>query len=240
MRYMGSKNRIAKEIIPIMLKDRKDKTFYDLFAGGFNIVDKIEGNRVANDNNKYVVALIKYMQENEVLNLPHIGEVEYKNIQKNKDSYPDWLVGYAGFQLSFASKFFGGYRRDKAGVKDYENEEQQNLKAQKNLKAQQNKIKDVKLHCGSYEEVPLEPNSIVYCDIPYKNSTKYTTSKGFDYDKFYDWCIEKHNEGHRVFISEYWMPEDKFECIWSKEIVSSLTPENNGKKGVEKLFIVKI
>ena len=56
--------------------------------------------------------------------------------------------------------------------------------------------------------------------------------------KFYDWCIEKHNEGHKVFIFEYYMPYP-FKAIWSKEIVSSLTPENNGKKGIEKLFIVK-
>ena len=233
MKYMGSKNRIAKEIVPIILKDRKEgQVFYDLFVGGGNILDKVDGKRVANDNNKYLIALFKEMQK-EDFKMPFIGEVEYKNIQKNKDSYLDWLVGYVGFQLSFGAKFFGGYRRDKAGVRDYENE------AQQNIKAQQNKIKDVEFHCKSYDEVDILPNSIIYNDIPYKNTTQYSTSKGFDYDKFYDWCIEKHKEGHKVFISEYWMPEDKFECIWSKEIVSSLTSENNGKKGVEKLFIVR-
>ena len=35
------------------------------------------------------------------------------------------------------------------------------------------------------------------------------------------------------------MPEDMFESVWSKEISSSLTPENNGKKGIEKLFVVR-
>lgn len=232
MKYMGSKNRIAKEIIPIITSGRTTETFYDLFCGGGNIIDKVVGKRVANDNNKYLISLFKEMQKDN-FELPFIGEIEYKNIQKNKDSYPDWLVGYVGFQLSFGAKFFGGYRRDKAGVRDYENE------AQQNLKAQQPKIKDVEFYCGNYDEVKLKPNSYIYCDIPYKNTTQYNTSKGFDYDKFYEWCIEKHKEGHKVFISEYWMPEDKFECIWSKEIVSSLTPENNGKKGVEKLFIVR-
>ena len=233
MKYMGSKNRIAKEIVPIILKDRKEgQVFYDLFVGGGNILDKVDGKRVANDNNKYLIALFKEMQK-EDFKMPFIGEVEYKNIQNNKDNHPDWLVGYVGFQLSFGAKFFGGYRRDKAGVRDYENE------AQQNIKAQQNKIKDVEFHCKSYDEVDILPNSIIYNDIPYKNTTQYNTSKGFDYDKFYDWCIEKHKEGHKVFISEYWMPQDMFECVWQKEIVSSLTPENNGKKGVEKLFIVR-
>ena len=233
MKYMGSKRRIAKDILPIILKDRKDgQYFYDLFCGGGNLLEKVDGNRVANDNNEYLIELFKYMQTDN-FNLPFVGEIEYKNIQNNKKNYPKWLVGYVGFQLSFGAKFFGGYRRDKAGIRNYENEAQQNLKAQQNL------IKDVEFVCGSYDKVKLEQNSIIYCDIPYKNSTKYNTSKNFDYDKFYDWCIEKHKEGHKVFISEYEMPQDKFECVWSKEISSSLTKDTGSKKGIEKLFIVK-
>lgn len=233
MKYMGSKRRIAKEIIPIMLKDRTEgQYFYDLFCGGGNLLEKVDGNRVANDNNEYLIELFKYMQTDN-FNLPFVGEVEYKNIQNNKEKFPKWLVGYVGFQLSFGAKFFGGYRRDKIGIRDYENESQQNLKSQQNL------IKDVEFFCGSYEEVNLVQNSIIYCDIPYKDTTKYNTSKGFDYDKFYDWCIEKHKEGHKVFISEYYMPQDRFKCIWSKEITSSLTKDTGSKKGVEKLFIVK-
>ena len=233
MKYMGSKRRIAKDILPIILKDRKDgQYFYDLFCGGGNLLEKVDGNRVANDNNEYLIELFKYMQTDN-FNLPFVGEIEYKNIQNNKKNYPKWLVGYVGFQLSFGAKFFGGYRRDKAGIRNYENEAQQNLKAQQNL------IKDVEFVCGSYDKVKLEQNSIIYCDIPYKNSTKYNTSKNFDYDKFYDWCIEKHKEGHKVFISEYEMPQDRFECIWSKEITSSLTKDTGSKKGIEKLFIVK-
>ena len=230
MKYMGSKRRIAKDIIPIMLKDRKEgQYFYDLFVGGGNLLEKIGGNRIANDNNEYLIELFKYMQKDN-FELPFVGEEKYKEIQKNRENYPKWLVGYVGFQLSFGAKFFGGYRRDKAGVRDYENEAQQNLKAQQNL------IKDVSFLCGSYDEVELVPNSIIYCDIPYKDTTKYNTSKGFDYDKFYNWCIEKHNEGHKVFISEYYMPEDKFECVWEKEIANSLA---KGSKGNERLFIVK-
>ena len=109
MKYMGSKNRIAKEIIPIITAGRTTETFYDLFCGGGNIIDKVVGKRVANDNNKFLIALFKEMQKDN-FELPFIGEIEYKNIQKNKDSYPDWLVGYVGFQLSFGAKFFGGYR----------------------------------------------------------------------------------------------------------------------------------
>ena len=230
---MGSKRRIAKDIIPIMVKDRKEgQIFYDLFCGGCNLLDKVDGFRIANDNNKYLIALLKEMQ-NDNFELPFIGEEKYKHIQKNKELYPDWLVGYVGFNLSFGAKFFGGYRRDKAGIRNYENEAQQNLKAQQNL------IKDVMFMCDDYFNIDIIDDSIIYCDIPYKDSTKYSTSKNFDYDKFYDWCIKKHKQGHKIFISEYNMPEDRFECVWQKEITSSLTKNTGSKKGIEKLFIVK-
>ena len=235
MKYMGSKRRIAKEIIPIMLKDYKQgQVFYDLFAGGLNLIDKIPQSipRVANDINKYLIALFRELQKDEFKFPEHIGEEKYKHIQRNKELYPDWLVGYVGFNLSFAAKFFGGYARDKAGIRNYENEAQQNLKAQQNL------IKNIEIYNLSYDEVPLMLNSIIYCDIPYKNTTKYSnTDKKFNYEEFYDWCIEKHKEGHSIFISEYYMPEDKFKCVWEKEINSSLAKDTGAKKGVEKLFI---
>jgi DNA adenine methylase len=43
---------------------------------------------------------------------------------------------------------------------------------------------------------------------------------------------------NQIFISEYSAPDD-FECIWQKEIVSSLTKNTGSKKGTEKLFVKK-
>ena len=34
MKYMGSKNRLAKHILPIMLKDRGGKPWVEPFVGG--------------------------------------------------------------------------------------------------------------------------------------------------------------------------------------------------------------
>ena len=62
MKYMGSKRRIAKDIIPVMLKNIEDgQNFYDLFCGGLNLIDKIPKhiNRIANDTNKYIIELAK-------------------------------------------------------------------------------------------------------------------------------------------------------------------------------------
>ena len=41
-----------------------------------------------------------------------------------------------------------------------------------------------------------------------------------------------------VLVSEYWMPEDRFECIWSGELKCTLNKSSSSNK-VEKLFICK-
>ena len=56
----------------------------------------------------------------------------------------------------------------------------------------------------------------------------------FDYEAFYAWCERQTNP---IFISEYSMPEDRFECIMEIETRSTLSATNNNKKTVEKLFI---
>lgn len=59
MKYMGSKARIAKHILPIILKDRKEDQWYvEPFVGGANMIDKVDGNRIGSDLNKPLVACL--------------------------------------------------------------------------------------------------------------------------------------------------------------------------------------
>ena len=90
-------------------------------------------------------------------------------------------------------------------------------------------------HNLSYNEVTIKNNSVIYCDIPYKGTAKYG-NQSFDYDKFYSWC-EKQTQP--LFISEYYMPEDRFICIDQKEKACYLSAINNSNKSIEKLFIPK-
>lgn len=227
MKYMGSKRRIAKEILPIILKDRKTNQYYiEPFVGGCNIIDKVDGKRIGNDINKHLIALCNEMKKDN-FEMPFIGEKEYSKMKLNQDAYSDWLLGYAGFQLSFGAKWFGGYRRDKKGARDYENEAQQNLKAQQNL------IKDVIFYNLNYWELDISENSIVYCDPPYENTTSYNSK--FDHKKFWIWCEDMIKIGHQVFVSEYNAPEN-WKCIWCKKVTTGLDV-NTSKKDVEKLFV---
>lgn len=82
----------------------------------------------------------------------------------------------------------------------------------------------------SYDEVEIKPNSVCYCDIPYKNVSKYNDIE-FDYDKFYDWCLR---QTQLLFISEYEMPDSDFICIASKSIQSNIVQRTIHQRRLRK------
>ena len=86
----------------------------------------------------------------------------------------------------------------------------------------------------SYDEIDIKPNSVIYCDIPYKNTGTYNED-AFDYDKFYDWALK---QTEPIFISEYNMPGD-FICIAERNKLSSMSPTSNSTKSVERIFVPK-
>ena len=231
MKYMGSKNRIAKHILPIMLEYRTaEMTWVEPFVGGANMIDKVDGKRMGADINPYLIdALIAIRDHIEALpkNNTEFTEVEYKKLRKN-DNYK--YKGYAAFAFSYSGKWLGGWRRDKEGKRDYVRE------SYRNALKQNPKLKGVELQKASYQDMRIPPNSLIYCDPPYAGTTKYKDT--FDHEVFWQWCRDKVAEGHVIFVSEYTAPKD-FECVWQKEIVSSLTRETGSKKGVEKLFRYK-
>lgn len=85
MRYIGSKNRLSKELVPIIQSYIKEDTvgYIEPFVGGANIIDKIQHpNRIGCDIHKELIELLKYSQNNE---LPAtITEEEYNRVKNNK------------------------------------------------------------------------------------------------------------------------------------------------------------
>lgn len=227
MKYMGSKSRHAKEMLPIILKGRKPGQFYvEPFVGGANMIDKVDGDRLGADIHEYLIAMWQAVSDG--WQPPAVvTEDDYNNIRKNKEDYPAELVGYVGFSLSYGGKWFGGWRRDSVGKRDYVEE------SRKGALKQFPRVVGVKFVHSSYDKLVMPTGSLIYCDPPYKGTTKYKDD--FDHEKFYDWCRAKRQEGHTIFISEYEMPGD-FLCVWSKEVTNSLTKNTGAKKGIEKLF----
>lgn len=235
MKYMGSKARIAKHILPIILKDRKEGQWYvEPFVGGANMIDKVGGNRIGADLNPYLIGALKVIRDTPNAIPDLITEDDYSNY-KNQKSEDDLMCGFVSFAMSFGGKFFGGYRRDKKGQKGcVDNMENQTRMAKSSALKQSPLLKGVNLHCTGYSELEMPQNSIIYCDPPYQGTTKYKDD--FDHDAFWQWCREKAKEGHQVFISEYNAPDD-FTCIWQQELNVSVARCGKHKKAIERLFI---
>jgi len=238
---MGSKARFAKDILPIVLNDRKQGQWYvEPFAGGMNTLCLVDGNRIASDNNKYLIAmwngLCAGVEYPTIITKEFYSDVRDCFNGKN-ENYSDFLVGWIGFMGSANGRFFeGGYSgksNTKIGtVRDYIDESIRNI--QKQLPT----TIGVSFVHSDYMELQIPKNSVVYCDIPYANTKQYATSKGFNHSIFWGWVRDMSKQGHNVFISEYDAPDD-FECVWSKEVGSSLSANGEiggRKKSVEKLF----
>lgn len=239
MIYMGSKRRIAKDILPIILKDRKEgQWFVDIFCGGCNLIDKVDGKRIANDYNEYLIDFWKAVQSG-WLPPNHITKDEYIFIKDNKD-VDKKLTLWAGIGCSYGGKWFGGW------INDYkESRRQKNGKLPNHQKESLNgllnqvdKLNNVKFFNKSYNEFDFKEPCIIYCDPPYENTTSYKDS--FNHVEFWQWCRDKANQGHSVFISEYNAPND-FECLLE---ISTNTQLGNGcntgnQTKTEKLFTYK-
>ena len=92
----------------------------------------------------------------------------------------------------------------------------------------------LEIHNNSYLDFNIT-NGIIYCDIPYAETQKGCYSE-FDYSKFYDWA---ENQKVPVYISEYNMPADRFECVWSTPKRQLSTSKGASKLVNECIFVPK-
>ena len=151
-------------------------------------------------------------------------------IKLHKEKFSKAVLGHVGYNLSYGGKWFNGFCANNVGKRDYVAEAYRNACRQAPL------IKDVKFACCSYDKVKIPPNSVVYCDIPYKGTSKYEAVSDFDYEAFYDWCRICTREGIKVYVSEYSMPKD-FLSVWQKDIRVQIAKDDNSTKATEKLFL---
>lgn len=111
MKYQGSKSRVAKEIIPIITKDRQPGQYYiEPFCGSASIIQEVDDPRIAADNNYYLIELLRTVQ-NGWIPPDNVTEEKYISIKNNHDDFSPALVGFVGFCCSFGAKFFAGKAR---------------------------------------------------------------------------------------------------------------------------------
>ena len=238
IKYVGSKNRLSKHLTPIIQSYITNETvgYLEPFVGGANMIDKIKcDNKIGYDVEENIINLLCALSDG--WNPPkEVNEDMYKDVKLNPNKYDKQTYAYVGYQLSYGAKFWGGYRRDSIGKRQYDKE------AYNNVTKQSPQLKGIEFDCMDFRDIPKDEikGYVIYCDPPYRGTTKYKTEP-FPYDEFYEWVKEMsiHNT---VLISEYWMPDD-FECIWQKETTTQINSkrkandENNMR--VEKLYTYK-
>ena len=234
MKYMGSKARIAKHILPIMLEEAEKKgitKWVEPFVGGANMIDKVPDTfeRIGYDLNDHVIHALIDIRDN-ASGLPDAVSEEY--FISLRDTPPNKITSWVRCACAYGGRFGNGYARQGSNPRYKKTSAQEGFN---NAQKQSPKIQNVQFICDSYENLSFE-NTLIYCDPPYQGTSGYKTG-AFDHDKFFDWCREQAKK-NIVFVSEYNAPED-FECVWQGEIKTNFASNRKAAtKAVEKLFRV--
>lgn len=108
--YMGSKNSIVDELIFYILQRHYDAEYFiDVFTGGFAVADYVlkntNKNVLANDLNKYVIALLERALKGELGDEVYewVSREKFNDVKNNPDNYEDWYVGYVLTLWSFGN-----------------------------------------------------------------------------------------------------------------------------------------
>ena len=115
MYYFGGKSKISKDLANVLNPITKGKPFVDLFCGACNVVEKITtaSSRMANDNNPYLIALLKAVQDG--YEPPtHVTREQYNYVMGHLDENPA-LSGFVGIGCSFSGGWHSGYAHNNRG-----------------------------------------------------------------------------------------------------------------------------
>lgn len=153
---------------------------------------------------------------------------KYKNMHDENDPLTAWY----GIALSFGGKWFGGVARHAKGKQEttYEAERKSMHKKIDSLRT----VK-IELRTGSYKDLVIPNDAVVYLDPPYEGRTKAHHFNEFDYNEFWQW-VRDLSKRCTVFTSCFDCPTD-FETVyeWGDTIVRHLN--SRGSDGTNEKLV---
>ena len=236
MVYQGSKAKLVDWLLPLM-KPYLDKApvYYEPFVGGANMICKVpHAVRIGSDSNKYLIALLKKVQEDVTVLPAEIDEDTYTRVKASPGVFEPWFVGMVAFCATFRGIYWGGFARDEGGKRPSQ--------LLNNLRQQAPLLNGIEFRCADYRRIKyskFSPGTLFYCDIPYKSTSGY--DQYFDHDAFYRWCYGVHNAGHTILLSEFWAPSC-FEELGNTKRIDTLCCSYEGDKPqevTERLFVFR-
>lgn len=193
---MGGKFRQSKAIVEVLRHHVTSDTIYvEPFCGGMwsaaRVARELHPRRmILNDINKPLMLLWEKCLEDGCDWLPvDAGQVEreypkYRTVQDDNDPLTAWY----GIALSFGGKWFGGVARNGKIETWRDMHEPEKRSTQKKVDS----LRTVKteLHTGSYKDLEIPNEAVVYLDPPYEGRTKAHHFDSFNYDEFWDYVRE--------------------------------------------------
>lgn len=227
MQYMGSKRRIAAEIIPLMLPHLPPGgAWVEPFVGSASVICQIAPSiqRIGSDIDGDLIAMFKAIQRGWIP--PDIvTEEDYREAKAGNATPPE--CGFISYGCSFAGRRWEGYARNREGT-NYAAQSKRSLLKQKPL------LLGIDFKTGLYETIDIPSRSLIYCDPPYADRKPY--KERFDSIRFWEWCNKQTTMRHILFVSEYTAPPG-WRSVWQKTVRLNLSREARKNTRTEHLYI---
>jgi site-specific DNA-adenine methylase len=241
--YQGGKNLIANELLAQI---PEADNFYDLFGGGGAITEAAYNAWRIEDGLFELPPKWKYIHYNEIKYPVYElckqvwnGEFDFKRTEKTltkkefMEQRKENSAWGAYVNLIWSYNYNGeSFMLDNADFKE--------IKRRLKIIKQSPLIgKNIYVYCANYLDVPIKPNSVAYCDIPYFGArNRYKLKPRFCHKTFYGWALKAK---FPVYFSDYNIDEkyaEKFHLVWQKDIIPNAgrKKEYSVVSRTEKLF----
>lgn len=225
MTYQGSKDRFAKQIVPILNKLRlPGQTYWEPFMGSASIMQHMAEPRLGTDNMTDLIMLWNELIEGTFVEPSYVSKELYTMHMSSR--VPSAMRAYVGFFWSYAGMFDKGYSP---------------AYFEKSHSFHKMCLRAAKLKGGTYRSADYRDlgsrGFLIYADPPYRDSTTYRGVSTFDHEDFYQWCWLKKDAGNTVVISEYSMPCE-FTQIAEFHSSANLGVSRRSKYRPEKLYML--
>lgn len=238
-RYYGSKQRIAKQLVKVML-DYLDQHLLrnnigqviDCFCGtgsvSWQLAKKLNIPITASDHFQTMITTLQAIK-NGWLPPTSITEKDFEDLKSNPSDPLHALV-------HISCSYQGRYLTDPFRL------EWTNFNLSRLHRTIQNlDLRGIEFKCCKYIDYSEKTNCLIFCDPPYftANQSQWPENyKGFLHDDFWPW-VRMMSENNVVLVTEFTAPDD-FECLWSKSTKGTNRHfDCKGRTRIEKLWVMR-
>jgi DNA adenine methylase len=230
--YLGGKARIARHLSGVILATVPTReSYWEPFVGGANMFQVMAprfAHAVGSDIHPDLIEMWQAVARG-WLPPSEVSEAEYRAFKSAVHFSPE--RAFAGFACSYGGKWFGGYAR--VGEKPGKRCGSFASSGHRVIAKMAPNIKHAEFYCADFRELIPRAGSVIYCDPPYADTTKYGVGD-FHQGELVDAAWRWSESGCHVFVSEYKFPAG--ELVWERETDRSV---GGHARAVERLYYLK-